>query len=714
MFKRWIKSLIVPPARSRAPHAARRYRLRSEALEDRTVPAGNFATGAAFGEAPIVRVFDGNTRQQVAAIQVFDTGFRGGVNVAMGDVTGDGVADVVAGSALGFSHVKVFDGVTFQQVSSFMVFDRFAGGINVAAGDIDGDGKADLAVAVANGGGTHVKAFSGADGSELASFFAYGQGFVGGVNVTLGDVDGDGKADIVTGAGPGSGGHVKVFDGATGSEFRSFLVFAGFSGSIDLSVGDTNGDGKAEVLVGAGPGAGPHVKAYDGATGALDASFFAFAEAFLGGVSVGVDADGHIVVAGTGRSHVKTFDGVTGAELSSALIQGSASGRIGTAPEPTALTITSSATASAAENQTAVLTVTTSRTATYRIAGGADAALFAIDPTTGVLTFVTAPDFEEPADAGTNNVYDVTVEATNGTATTTQAIAVTVTDVNESTALAITSGAAVSVTENQTAVRTVTTSGGSGAPVTYSIVAVGSGGGCGRHPVRHRPDHRRTHLRRGPELRDPDRRRHEQRLQRDRTGDRRHLHHLPGHRRHRHRHQRRTERRGRFRGRERHNAVHFCGVGFRILRYRRRHAAGGEDHNPTRTGLAATQRCGGHHGAGYQRRGHWHLDVHGTDGGIRYRVHHLHLPGAGQRRHDERGHRSGPDPQDDHRQRLRGVIGSCESNRAPAAVDYGRQRRARRRSRSTHPPPIRVRSSRVETARRAGRRSDRRTAPGCR
>ncbi len=478
MFKRWIKSLIVPPARSRAPHAARRYRFRSEALEDRTVPAGNFATGAAFGEAPIVRVFDGNTRQQVAAIQVFDTGFRGGVNVAMGDVTGDGVADVVAGSALGFSHVKVFDGVTFQQVSSFMVFDRFAGGINVAAGDIDGDGKADLAVAVANGGGTHVKAFSGADGSELASFFAYGQGFVGGVNVTLGDVDGDGKADIVTGAGPGSGGHVKVFDGATGSEFRSFLVFSGFSGSIDLSVGDTNGDGKAEVLVGAGPGAGPHVKAYDGATGALDASFFAFAEAFLGGVSVGVDADGHIVVAGTGRSHVKTFDGVTGAELSSALIQGSASGRIGTAPEPTALTITSSATASAAENQTAVLTVTTSRTATYRIAGGADAALFAIDPTTGVLTFVTAPDFEEPADAGTNNVYDVTVEATNGTATTTQDIAVTVTDVNESTALAITSGAAVSVTENQTAVRTVTTSGGSGAPVTYSIVAVGSGGGA--------------------------------------------------------------------------------------------------------------------------------------------------------------------------------------------------------------------------------------------
>ena len=89
-----------------------------------------------------------------------------------------------------------------------------------------------------------------------------------------------------------------------------------------------------------------------------------------------------------------------------------------------------------AENTTAVTTVTAtdadaSASLTYSISGGADAALFAINPTTGALSFVSAPNAENPTDAGGNNVYDVTVQASDGTNTDTQAIAVTVTDVNE-------------------------------------------------------------------------------------------------------------------------------------------------------------------------------------------------------------------------------------------------------------------------------------------
>ena len=91
---------------------------------------------------------------------------------------------------------------------------------------------------------------------------------------------------------------------------------------------------------------------------------------------------------------------------------------------------------SVAENQTAVTTVTStdvdaSATATYSISGGADAAKFAINATTGVLTFVSAPNYEIAADSGANNVYDVTVQVSDGTSTDTQAIAVTVTNTNE-------------------------------------------------------------------------------------------------------------------------------------------------------------------------------------------------------------------------------------------------------------------------------------------
>ena len=92
------------------------------------------------------------------------------------------------------------------------------------------------------------------------------------------------------------------------------------------------------------------------------------------------------------------------------------------------------------ENSTAVTTVTATdqdaaTTLIYAIAGGPDAARFTIVPATGVLTFVSAPDFEAPIDVGLNNVYDVIVEASDGSLSDTQAIAVTVTDLAETSSL---------------------------------------------------------------------------------------------------------------------------------------------------------------------------------------------------------------------------------------------------------------------------------------
>ena len=56
---------------------------------------------------------------------------------------------------------------------------------------------------------------------------------------------------------------------------------------------------------------------------------------------------------------------------------------------------------------------------TYSIVGGADAAKFTINASTGVLSFVSAPDFEAPTDAGANNVYDVQVQVSDGALTDT-------------------------------------------------------------------------------------------------------------------------------------------------------------------------------------------------------------------------------------------------------------------------------------------------------
>jgi Ca2+-binding RTX toxin-like protein len=139
-------------------------------------------------------------------------------------------------------------------------------------------------------------------------------------------------------------------------------------------------------------------------------------------------------------------------------------------------TITSPAAFSAAENTTAVGTVTATDadglTLAYSLAADGDAALFAIDPTTGVLSFVAAPDFEAPTDAGANNVYNLTVQVSNGTLNTTQAVAVTVTNVND-VAPVIASPAAFSIPENGTAVGTIVASDPDSPTLTYSLVAGG-------------------------------------------------------------------------------------------------------------------------------------------------------------------------------------------------------------------------------------------------
>ncbi len=125
------------------------------------------------------------------------------------------------------------------------------------------------------------------------------------------------------------------------------------------------------------------------------------------------------------------------------------------------LTFTSPDTYTVAENNTAVGTIaatdadTGSHTITYSITGGADQARFAIDSSTGALSFLTAPDFDVPADADTNNVYNVTITANDGNGTpVVQNVAVTVTAVNDNSPI-FTSPAAFNVAENSTAVGTV-------------------------------------------------------------------------------------------------------------------------------------------------------------------------------------------------------------------------------------------------------------------
>jgi len=268
----WFRRVVTAPA---DVPAARGW---SPVAKDEAV----FATGRDVGQAAVVTVFDaaGKERNQFLA---FGPGFTGGVRVATADVTGDGVPDVVVGAGLGGAPaVKVISGADGSQVASFFAFESsFRSGVNVAAADLDGDGVAEVVAGAGDGGGPAVAVFRGGDFAGVARFFAYESSFRGGVNVAAGEVEGVGAA-IVAGAGVGGGPAVKVFLLGGARPVFSYLAYdAGVRSGVTVAV--VNGE------VATAPATGtPHVVLTDAATGAVRASFFA---PVAGGARLGVLRD---------------------------------------------------------------------------------------------------------------------------------------------------------------------------------------------------------------------------------------------------------------------------------------------------------------------------------------------------------------------------------------------------------------------------------------
>ena len=239
----------------------------------------------------------------------FAAGYTGGVRVTLGDVTGDGRADLIVGAGPGGGPaVRVFSGASGALIDSFDAFaPTFTGGVYVGAGDVNGDGFADIVAGSgpASGGTPHVRVFDGRTGVELRSFLAYGAAYAGGVTVAVGDVNGDGRGDIITGAASASAAHEKVFDGVSGAEIRSFFAYdVGFNGGVFVAGGDVNGDARDDLITGPNAGGAPNVKVFSGTDLAPLASFFAYAVGFTGGVRVAAGD-----VNGDGREDIITAPG---------------------------------------------------------------------------------------------------------------------------------------------------------------------------------------------------------------------------------------------------------------------------------------------------------------------------------------------------------------------------------------------------------------------
>ena len=471
-----------------------------QAGESYVVYGGASAPGA--GGLLALSALDGTNGFTLNGIDAND---RSGISVSSaGDVNGDGYDDLIIGApdALpggrnragetyvvyggaaapgtgGVLELSALDGSNGFALNGIDAFDE-SGFSASSAGDVNGDGYDDLIIGAGranpNGsasGETYV-VYGGATGTEsLAPVTA--QGTTGADNFT-GNGGGDSFTGIATGdvvRGGAGDDNISVtaldfadIDGGTG---RDSLMLAGADLSLDLTGAGNGGVDSVEVVDLSGTGANTLV---------LDAlAVFDLTEERDGGIA-GLDVLGDANDRVEFRNSFTSSGTVTEGDTTYTVFRaGNAEVRVQTGvqvqiPLATAPVFSSGATADAAENQslayTAVATDADGDTPSYSLSG-TDAALFTIDERTGVVSFIAAPDFEMPGDDGNNNVYDITVTASDGSNAVDQAVAITVTNVNDN-APAFTSPDSASVAENQTLAYTaMAADADAGDVVSYSL-----------------------------------------------------------------------------------------------------------------------------------------------------------------------------------------------------------------------------------------------------
>lgn len=186
----------------------------------------------------------------------------------------------------------------------FSIFGKFKGGATVAAGDVNGDGSDEYVVGAGPTGGPQILIIN-QSGATVGSFFAYDKNNRDGVNVAVGDLDGDGIDEIVTAPQAGSPPEVRVYT-INGLLQHKFMAFeAGFLGGVNVAVIAAPGGATGNIVAGSGFGREAEVRVYNNSGSRVAADWLPLGKAASNGVSVAAgwsDTFGqNIVVVGAGQ-----------------------------------------------------------------------------------------------------------------------------------------------------------------------------------------------------------------------------------------------------------------------------------------------------------------------------------------------------------------------------------------------------------------------------
>ncbi len=276
---------------------------------------------------PLVSITDENGFAERSFL-AYPADFINGINIASGDINGDGVDEIITAPRAGReSDIRIFN-PNGTMISHFLAYPySFKGGVVISSADLDGDGIAEIITAPAGNSEAMVKIFN-ADGKLLKSFLAYPKTFTKGISLTVADITDSPGKEIVTAPGKGGIPQVKVFS-AKGNLLSNFIAgkrsdisglnvaaadldgtprrraaeiiishmsgpsevlfydFRGnfrnrfkaydspFTGNTGIIATDLNRDGFTDIITVPGTGGGPHVRVFD-RTGTILNSFYAF------------------------------------------------------------------------------------------------------------------------------------------------------------------------------------------------------------------------------------------------------------------------------------------------------------------------------------------------------------------------------------------------------------------------------------------------------
>ncbi len=212
----------------------------------------------------------------------------GGLRVAAGDLDGDGLDEIVAGLGPGGGGwIAIFDDGAHDYAFMKWIQVQWAGynaangEVWPAVGDLDGDGRAEIVAGLGAGSHGWFEIFDDAAGNFAHLAFrqvawpAYNARATSVTRPAIGNVDGVGASEIILGLGSGSNGWIEVVNGAAGGYgHRSWFQvqwagYAAANGTTFPAAGDLDGDGRAEVVVGLGSGGSGYLEVFEDANGAF-------------------------------------------------------------------------------------------------------------------------------------------------------------------------------------------------------------------------------------------------------------------------------------------------------------------------------------------------------------------------------------------------------------------------------------------------------------